>query len=77
MKPVVITPIKAFRNESHFSEIENKLELLVISGRLKNLGLISNNSPSFVTKYLDTVDDSIWLLAIPDQAFRGYLKQQC
>lgn len=59
-----------FATEKEFSEFENLLETLVKAGKL--IFLERNPDSRFIEiNYQCKNCDAIWVLSIPDQAFRG------
>ncbi len=68
-----LTSIDNFRDEKHYTEIRQKIDRLVRDGKLTSKGLDPTERSWFVEMY-ETSGGETWLLAHPDQAFRGYLR---
>lgn len=67
-------PIEGFKTEAEFSRVLRQIQSLVSTGKLKADGLDPSEPSFFVQKYV-TEKGETWLLAMPDQAFRGYLRR--
>lgn len=68
--------IEAFMSDDAFEKTQQALQELVERGELKKCGLDSNEVFHYVEVYRDN-DGDTWHLAVPDHAFRGYLKRKC
>ncbi|QDT27566.1 hypothetical protein Enr10x_28840 [Gimesia panareensis] len=63
-----------FKNDEDYEIVKATIESLVRDGSLKSCGL----NPSETTRYVEiykTSSGDTWHLALPDHAFRGYLKK--
>jgi hypothetical protein len=67
-------PIKEFKSEAEFIRVRRLIDDLVTTGRLKSEGLEPSAGSFFVERFLSDAGET-WLLAVPDQAFRGYLRK--
>ena len=66
--------IKEFATDKQFSETKQVVYGLVADGQLMECGLDPSDPWHFIEVF-KTQDGSEWHMAIPDQAFRGYLKK--
>lgn len=68
-------PVDNFKSNEDFVKTKKKIIQLVDSGELVSEGLDENERVFFIEKYRG-LNGELWLLAVPDQAFRGYLRKQ-
>ncbi|WP_417389148.1 hypothetical protein [Gimesia sp.] len=68
-----LSEFNTFKNDTEFKEVKRRIEALVKSGDLRECGLDPSESTRFVEQYKSSCGDT-WHLALPDHAFRGYLK---
>ena len=61
---------KNFKTEQDFCAFDKQLQQLVNDNKLRCLGY-NKGSKFFEIKYQCSFCHAIWVLAIPDQAFRG------
>lgn len=66
--------VNGFGNDKEFHETKAKIHGLMNLGHLQSLGLDPSDRSRFVEMYKAS-NGEIWRLAIPDHAFRGYLKK--
>ena len=67
-------PIKEFKSEAEFNRVQRQIQDLESAGKLKADGLDPSEPSFFVERYVTETGET-WLLAVPDQAFRGYLRK--
>jgi len=70
-----LVEVPEFVSEEHFTNVNLHIHALVREGKLISCGLDPSIHCFFVDVY-KTPGGEIWLLATPDQAFRGYLKRK-
>lgn len=66
--------IVSFPTDQAFADTEKLIHSMVNDGKLISRGLDIAKSPFYLELYQD-LDGAIWTLAVPDHAFRGYLKR--
>lgn len=67
--------IQSFNTDAEFSAVQRSIGELVTAGKLKCVGLIPEEPRRFIERYVMDTGET-WLLAHPDQAFRGYLHRE-
>jgi len=72
--PIELIEIENFNNWEEYQDAEHRVRQLVKQGRLSECGLDPFESTMYVQVY-KTQDGDVWRLAVPDHAFRGYLKR--
>ena len=70
-----LVEVPKFRTDKEFQATKARIEELVREGALKECGLDPAEMVRFVEVYEGSNGDK-WRLAIPDHAFRGYLKKE-
>lgn len=71
---MTLTEIEGFTTDMQFSAVKDFVYSLVRIGKLKGCGLDPNEPWRFV-EIFTAEDGSEWHMAIPDHAFRGYLRK--
>jgi hypothetical protein len=67
--------IDEFKTDEEYRAIKDRIERLVGDGKLREQGLDPSEPFRFIEMYISDEGET-WLLAQPDQAFRGYLKKK-
>ena len=68
-------PVERFPSQNDFLRAKRAIMQKVESGDMVAQGLDNRFQQFFVEKYLSS-DGDLWLLAAPDQAFRGFLRKE-
>lgn len=66
--------VDEFKTDKQFSEVKEVVYRLVAEGVLRECGLDPGDPWHFVEVF-KSVEGDEWHMAVPDQAFRGYLKK--
>jgi hypothetical protein len=69
-----LTEVESFPTDRAFYDMDVRIIAMVQKGKLKSLGLDPAESGFYVEVYED-LQGTMWKLANPDHAFRGYLKR--
>jgi hypothetical protein len=67
--------IDKFESEADYIATSRELFQRVDRGELKPLN-VQENEPFEHRYFLEQASGEVWILAIPDQAFRGFLKRR-
>jgi hypothetical protein len=70
----MLQEIEEFATDKQFLEIKKAVNELMATGQLAESGLDSSD-PWHYVEVFKSVDGSEWHLAVPDHAFRGYLRK--
>ena len=70
-----LAEIESFRSDDDLRKTQVHIAEMVQSGELTARGLDAEERSRFVEIY-ETADGEMWHLALPDHAFRGYLKRK-
>ena len=71
---MTICEVDRFGTDDDFKRTEQSISALISSGELKPMGLDPSDPFHLVHRFLDN-NGAMWHLAMPDQAFRGYLRK--
>ena len=71
-----LSEIDRFNSDEHYFEVSKFIVSLVNEGKLRDKGLDpSNPEPGFYVELYEDLDGQVWRLAVPDKAYRGYLRK--
>lgn len=71
---MILNEVDGFKTDKQFTEVNAIISGLVRTGELRECGL-DPSDPWHVVEVFKAQDGSEWHMAVPDHAFRGYLKK--
>jgi hypothetical protein len=71
---MTLQEVNEFTTDKQFSQVKDIVYGLVKDGELRECGLDSSDPWHFIEVF-KSIDGSEWHMAIPDHAFRGYLRK--
>jgi hypothetical protein len=71
---MMLSEVDEFKTDKQFTEVKDLVYSLVRTGELRECGLDPKDPWHFVEVF-KSMDGAEWHMAVPDHAFRGYLKK--